>query len=99
LGKLLELRVSLDVVTDLQGCESDVERADKLVVLRRRSRWEIVSWTATKQQQDNYEGECFTHHKAGFFPQRRKDAKKALSGSVYLCAFAPLRETPHNVTQ
>ena len=34
LRELLELRVSLDVVTDLQRGESDVERANDLVVLR-----------------------------------------------------------------
>ena len=37
LRELLELCVGLDVVTDLQRGESDVERADELVVLRRRS--------------------------------------------------------------
>jgi hypothetical protein len=34
-----------------------------------------------------------------FFPQRRKGAKKNLGSQKHLCAFAPLRETPHNVAQ
>jgi hypothetical protein len=62
LCELLELRVSLDVMTDLQRSETDVERADELVVLRGRSGWEI-GWAAGaeqgKQQHANRKGDCF----------------------------------------
>jgi hypothetical protein len=66
LCELLELRVSLDIVTDLQGSETDVERADDLVVLRRRSGREIVGRATgvnqNDQQQANRKGEVSWHH-------------------------------------
>jgi hypothetical protein len=49
-------------MTDLQRSETDVERADELVVLRGRSGWEI-GWAAGaeqgKQQHANRKGDCF----------------------------------------
>ena len=46
LRKLRELGVSLYVMTNLKRCKADVKSADELVVLRRRSGWEIATRTA-----------------------------------------------------
>jgi len=86
LRKLLELRVSLDVVTDLQRGEADVERADDLVILRRRARRESVGWTARanegKQQQAGYKGDDSQVHKIEFRVQALACSLKARDCSL-----------------